>query len=263
MRYPASAEVAYRAALRRLVEDLGGLLRSELDANGQAIIDMAALNRNDDDSPIRPTGWVDLLIQLLARVASGVITSQRRAEAAMAALSGRTSDINLREWRELVRSSYGVDILRGEPWLAEQLSAWEQVNLGLIQSVPQNVVDQLRTQMTQAVSQGTSLRSLKTIVRERLGVADSRAELIARDQIAKLNADLTQRRQTAIGVTSYVWRTMGDERVRESHRSHNGKAYRWDKPPAGTGHPGHDVRCRCYADPVLPEMTEAEVQLLG
>jgi hypothetical protein len=71
-----------------------------------------------------------------------------------------------------VRASYGVDILRGEPWLAEQLSAWEQVNLGLIQSVPQNVVDQLRTQMTQAVSQGTSLRSLKTIVRERLGVAD-------------------------------------------------------------------------------------------
>lgn len=263
MRYPLSAEVSYRAALRRLVNDLGALLRDEMDAHGQAIVDQAAA-RSDDDGPVpRPRGWVQILIQLLERVAAGIITSQRQAEAVMTSVAGRTADINQREWRELVRSAYGVDVLRGEPWLADQLSAWEQVNLGLIRSLPQTAIDQIRTQVTQAVTQGQSLRELKAIIRERLDVADSRAELIARDQIAKLNADLTERRQRAIGVTSYVWRTMGDERVRPSHAAHNGKVFQWAKPPAGTGHPGNDVRCRCYADPVLPEMTETEVQALG
>ena len=78
-----------------------------------------------------------------------------------------------------------------------------------------------------------------------------RAKLIARDQSSKLNSALNQQRQQNFGVEEYVWRTSGDERVRDNHRSKNGKTFRWDDPPKDTGHPGQDVQCRCVAQPII------------
>ncbi len=45
----------------------------------------------------------------------------------------------------------------------------------------------------------------------------------------------------------YVWRTMEDEKVRESHASRDGKVYNWNLPPVG-GNPGEDYNCRCWAE---------------
>jgi len=49
----------------------------------------------------------------------------------------------------------------------------------------------------------------------------------------------------------YIWRTVGDEKVRGSHAARNGKVFQWAKPPEG-GHPGEDHNCRCWAEPVAP-----------
>jgi hypothetical protein len=45
---------------------------------------------------------------------------------------------------------------------------------------------------------------------------------------SKLNSALNQQRSQNIGVEEYVWRTAGDERVRDSHKSENGKTFGWD-----------------------------------
>ena len=45
----------------------------------------------------------------------------------------------------------------------------------------------------------------------------------------------------------YVWRTMEDEKVRESHALRDGKVYNWNLPPEG-GNPGEDYNCRCLAE---------------
>lgn len=264
MRYPLSAEVEYRKALRALVASLKATLLAELDTQGPGMLAAAEVYRGDDDGPMPgATGWAAILKAMLERVAGGIIGSIREAEAAMLRVGERVNGVTRDEWRRLVRESYGVDILRNEPWLPGLLSGWEQTNLGLIRSIPSTVVDQLRTEMSAGMATGTSLRNLRALVQERTGVSASRAELIARDQVAKLTGQLDQNRQQDIGVTSYIWRSAGDERVRATHRANNGKTFQWAKPPAGTGHPKHDVRCRCYADPILPGMTEAEVQLLG
>jgi SPP1 gp7 family putative phage head morphogenesis protein len=227
------------------------------------MIDTAAIFRPDDDAPVgQPTGWASILRSLLEMIIEGASAGLRNAEAAMALAGQNAAGLTRSEWRRFVRESYGVDIVRGEPWLADLMSGWEQTNLGLIRSIPDTIVGQIRTEMSQAMTQGTSLRNLKAIVRERCNVGDARAELIARDQVGKLTGQLAQYRQVGIGVTSYIWRTAGDERVRDSHRALNGKTCSWKKAPA-IGHPGQPIRCRCYADPILPEMTETEVQLLG
>ena len=55
-----------------------------------------------------------------------------------------------------------------------------------------------------------------------------------------------------MGISEYRWGTAGDERVRETHEANDGKVFRWDTPPAETGHPGNDVQCRCTARPIIP-----------
>jgi len=84
-----------------------------------------------------------------------------------------------------------------------------------------------------------------------------RAKLIARDQTAKLNADLNQTRQEALGIEEYRWVTAKDDRVRPTHAANEGKIFRWDARPGqpgypnATGHPGKDIQCRCIAQPII------------
>lgn len=49
----------------------------------------------------------------------------------------------------------------------------------------------------------------------------------------------------------YVWRTVGDQKVRDAHAMRNGVRYHWAVPPEG-GHPGEDYNCRCWAQPLVP-----------
>ena len=48
---------------------------------------------------------------------------------------------------------------------------------------------------------------------------------------SKLNSALNQQRSQNLGVEEYVWRTAGDERVRDSHKNENGKTFGWDDLP--------------------------------
>jgi SPP1 gp7 family putative phage head morphogenesis protein len=79
--------------------------------------------------------------------------------------------------------------------------------------------------------------------------------LIARDQTSKLNGNLTRLRQEEIGVTRYKWSTAGDERVRPTHRANEGKIFEWANPPK-TGHPSHEINCRCVAIPLLDDVLD-------
>jgi len=100
-------------------------------------------------------------------------------------------------------------------------------------------------------NQGSKAVSMIQQIRQIGNVTVNRARLIARDQTAKLNSTLNQQRQQNLGVTQYIWRTSGDGRVRETHKDNNGKVFNWDKPPKDTGHPGHDINCRCVAEPII------------
>lgn len=50
----------------------------------------------------------------------------------------------------------------------------------------------------------------------------------------------------------YIWRTKGDNKVRDRHRQRDGVIFNWHIPPEG-GHPGEDHNCRCRAEPFNPD----------
>ena len=53
------------------------------------------------------------------------------------------------------------------------------------------------------------------------------------------------------GDAAYIWRTVGDGKVRGEHASRAGKTFIFDNPPDGEN-PGEDYNCRCWAEPINP-----------
>ncbi len=145
---------------------------------------------------------------------------------------------------------------------------WSRNNSLLIKDIPFKTSHQIAERTRIALIEGTNQTDLTKevfdIMSERTDVSDSRAKLIARDQVAKLNGQLTRERQEEIGVSGYIWRTVGDERVRDSHDEVDGQFFSWDSPPSETdgNHPGEDFQCRCWPEPVLPEFVAYEASLL-
>lgn len=92
------------------------------------------------------------------------------------------------------------------------------------------------------------------MMRQEYGKTVSRAKLIAHDQTGKTVGKLNEYRQTQCGIDSYTWLSSRDARVRPTHVDNDGKVFKWKEPPLETGHPKQDVRCRCDAIPVIPEL---------
>ena len=96
-------------------------------------------------------------------------------------------------------------------------------------------------------------------LQEATGATKARAQLLARDQVLRVNSQLTQDRHEAAGITEYVWSASRDVRVRRRHKELDGTRHRYDDPPIvdeRTGrraHPGQDIQCRCCPIPVLPD----------
>jgi SPP1 gp7 family putative phage head morphogenesis protein len=128
-------------------------------------------------------------------------------------------------------------------------------NIALIKDLGAEQVDKLDVLLMQAHATGIRNEELAPQVQHVLDVGESRAELIARDQILKLNGQAQQLAQTEAGIEQYVWSTSEDERVRDSHQALDGTTQSWDDPPTPDDepvHPGEAINCRCVPVPVVP-----------
>lgn len=237
-RYPLSVELGYKGLLRGIVAEYRRVALLELERDGPLILARAAIFRLDE-AP-QATGWAAMVKNLLLRVANGISYVLEAGLNRIGLIAQQVDGVSKTEFRKQVRAAYGIDILRGEPQLADLLSAWTEENAALIKSIPDRLTEQLRSEFTTAFTNGTSLRDLTKIVRDKTGLADNRAELIARDQIGKLTGRLDRMRQESVGVQEYIWRTSQDERVRPTHRVRNDKKFRWDDPGIK---PGQEIRC--------------------
>lgn len=160
---------------------------------------------------------------------------------------------NQRKPGGISRASQGAD--------EKTIAAFRKRNLSLIKRLEKQQVEELGDVLKEATAAGWTIARLRSVVMRRFEVARSHADLIARDQVLKLNGELQQMRQTKAGITEYVWSTSNDERVRPEHADLDGKRFSWDDPPESGAngeheHPGQGISCRCVAIPVVPWLEE-------
>jgi len=186
----------------------------------------------------------------LRRAYSGINTTARTVASSF--VEGANS-ANKKRFYAAMDDAVGVNlesIIQNEG-LEDVLIATTRENVGLIRSIPEEFFKKIETAVFTGTTQGSTAGGMIKQIQKISKVTAQRAKLIARDQSSKLNSALNQQRQQNLGVEEYIWRTSGDERVRDNHRSKNGKIFRWDDPPKDTGHPGQDIQCRCVAQPII------------
>jgi SPP1 gp7 family putative phage head morphogenesis protein len=153
-----------------------------------------------------------------------------------------------------------------------QVQDWIHANVQLITRMNQETLDKIEQLVSEAVSGGIPTgamarpgkNTLLDRIEQRFNVGRSRASLIARDQTAKLASQINRERQTAVGITHFVWSTSGDARVRQSHADLDGRIFSWAEgavnPETGeTIWPGTDFQCRCDAIPVKPDADQTAI----
>ncbi len=169
---------------------------------------------------------------------------------------GRTNEYAARGLQRQIKGVLGFDVLSSVPGLDDMSKLFVKQNVSLITSVATDYLDDIEQTVLRAFRSGLRSGELADMLTERYGVAENRAALIAQDQIGKLNGELVQDRQTALGIDSYIWSTSEDERVRPEHEDRDGVSFEWDSPPED-GNPGQPIRCRCTA---LPDLSKLGLQ---
>ena len=242
---PLAAAEAYAARLRGLNRDLAREVRRFLAPWLREVA-----GRREDADPVR---FGDLLVRLERIVARRLSIVDEFGE--------RLARVNLADMRDVLR----IDLDSEPPRVVRALERWRRENVDLITSIPKRLHADVRDVVRRAAREGTRVEAISAELAERFGVSRSRANLIARDQILKGNADLTRSRCQDAGVTRYRWSTSRDERVRGTpggkwpkglHYALDGRIFSFDDPPivnlgGERGNPGEDYQCRCVAIPIL------------
>lgn len=247
-------EKEYARAIKRILDPIWKaveLLRPALSARVDADIDMIA-------AALRQ-------IKAIGMVAAGEVA----VDSVVRLHATRTKDLNKRLFDAFTIKVTGQTFFIDESFTIPQVKAFVSQNASLIKDIPNQALNRIEGIVYADYREGASVKTTMEKLYAEIGKDESRAELIARDQISKLNAELTQERQEQVGIETYIWRTVGDERVRDSHDAMNGLLCRWDDSSVYSddngetwqarssiggyeGHVGTDYQCRCYGEPVIP-----------
>lgn len=140
----------------------------------------------------------------------------------------------------------------------EELAQWANEGFELIEKTAYNR-EWLEEAVLKAVQEGHHWEYIADQMAAPGTKMRARWELIARDQVAKLNSKITRSMHEKAGITSFIWKSANDQRVRKRHREVNGQEFTWaaGAPNVGfygtNGWPGQAGQCRCTARPVPPD----------
>lgn len=252
IRYPSTVAKEYLKHVLRMVEPARELIEKHVIERLPALVRSAGLagddvSRADDyhDEIGATFDWIRT--DYLRRVPDDQVRQTARA-AGM-----DVSAHNRKEVSGQFRSVLGLDVLASEPWLSAMVGGFVKENVSLIKSIPSRYFDEVENIVERGVRSGRRAEDIAPEIRKRFGVSESRAALIARDQVGKFNGQLTRQRHQDLGLKRYRWRNSRDERVRGnpgglypdakySHHEREGKVYAYAKPPPD-GNPGEPIRC--------------------
>lgn len=194
-----------------------------------------------------------------------------------------------KQWKKQTESALGYEFRTSDPWWNDVRDSWINENVSLIRSVSDDYRTKVQETVSRGIRNGLSYKEITEQVKDvDEKVLKNRAKLIARDQIGKLNGQITKHKMEEVGLNIYEWLTAMDERVRgnpaglypkaiPSHFDMHGKLCKWsdDSVYANKSNPktwmlrtgkmplsipGEEIQCRCtakaYYDELINEIDE-------
>ena len=242
VRNPKGPEVKYRKWLQSIAK------RLKTDINEQLVPVLKRLQPEYVNDAYART-----LEQVFDNLRRNYSDIGRNAAIVSAGFTEDVNQVNKQQFYKAMENAIGINLntVFQNEGLEDIMYATTKENVALIKTIPEEDFKKIEGVVFRGTVQGRDATSMIKQITKIGNVTENRARLIARDQTSKLNSALNQQRSQNLGIEEYIWRTANDERVRDTHKSKNGKTFRWDSPPKDTGHPGQDIQCRCVAQAII------------
>lgn len=274
--YPKSVENRYRVKLQSYFKPLIDYVKEFLSRNAVAVLNGDSRTKLDSIPGPSYRRMVKNMEGWIAAYLPDELNPEAVIYSGLKASAEELKDFEDKEFAKQLEKSIGVSIKEQADWWEGMADSWIEMNYMLIKSNARNYIEKISIAVEQAVLNGTTVRDLqKEIQKVTEGLSESKCRLLARDQIGKLQGQITQGQMGELGLEMYVWSTSGDERVRPSHEGMEGLLCRWDDAsvyssdggktwidrPSGAVllHPGQDIQCRCVALSYFPEIEDLTV----
>lgn len=268
--YPKSQEISYKVALLKYVYFIEKNINNILIP---VVKDMPNTFNKDNLYEIRYDDFSDDIEEVLEQIR---ILVKPYRDLLIATLPARFRKLTLFTTKQVANSlsdvvsvkvsedlTTNIFINSLRPNLQELVKSATLTNARLITSIEDKFLDDVAILIQDSYRSGLSANSISKQIKDKFGVTENRARLIARDQIGKLHSDIVRDEHLSLGITEYKWLTSNDERVRASHKVLNEKICSWYDPTiykdsvddkkwkkrSSIGgvekHPGQDYQCRC------------------
>ena len=145
--------------------------------------------------------------------------------------------------------------------LSPEMNAVLQANIfsqvDLIKSIPKQYHEQIQGAVMRSVAKGGDMKGLTDFLQDRHGKTRKRAAFIAKDQLSKANATMTNERQKSLGITEAIWvHSGGSNYPRHSHvkAGKDKLVYNVEKGAYIDGEyilPGELPNCRCKSRSII------------
>lgn len=253
IRYKQNTEREYV----RIVNSCMEALRKSLDEEMEKVVATARIN-NDGFHTDETEDIMDAIEKAFQKISEKNDKLTDGLKDKLDYLAGLSRKLSISEWKRVCKKTLGIDILSDYymgSFYRLVMDDWVNSNVDLIKSVKDKSLSSMKSIVKQGFLDGRTATAIMKDIHKVYGMDKRHARFIARDQMAKLNSELTRMQQEDAGVSQYTWSDSGDGRVRQRHKELNGKVFRWNDPPIvdkKTGrrcHPGQDYRCRCCAIP--------------
>ena len=280
--YPHGIEAKYYRQLKGFFKPLTDYVNKYIDENLEPLlrgdseeIHLDAVPGNSfRDMLYNLENWLSIYMPDISEVSPD--SNNNIIFAALGKTADETMEFGNKEFEKTLEKGIHVSVPTTADWWDDMKKSWAEDNYTLITSNAKNYVSKINTLTEQAIVNGKSPAKLKAEIKKATeGLSDKHCKLLARDQMGKLNGQITQNQMLEIGLNLYVWSTSSDDRVRDSHAIMEGLLCRWDdaslcsydngktweKRPSGAVelHPGQDIQCRCSALTFYPELV-AEIE---
>lgn len=250
-RHPVRIEQQYAKMLRGIIDGINAELKNRIADELKAEIAAREDGYRADD--------LSAVLRAIRSLATGNIPGlsfvRNIGDSIRSAIDGN--------WQKAINQAIGVNVALPGTDMSDNIDAWAEENTALITNLTQSYLSKITTAVNSGFRDGLSWRDISKNIRDETGVAKRRADLIARDQVATMNMQVTKQRAADLEIKQFVWRTMEDQRVRgnpsglypkakPSHYARNGKTYNWsDGAGARDKFPGQAINCRCFAANVI------------
>lgn len=105
-----------------------------------------------------------------------------------------------------ISNNLGVDVFSSPINLSqnELLKSWVSTNTRLITSINETLLNDVATIIESGFRAGNTTSYIQGEIKDRFGVSDKKASLVARDQTAKLHSNYIRQEHLDLGITEYV-----------------------------------------------------------